>query len=143
MTCVFGFALVCAERTAIAMVSELTIRTTVFAPPHALFRCALASWNALGFGPAVHQVGHEQAAEEHDFGDEEHPHPEGRGLELLVHVIEVMLELRVMRVRRVALARVTLLHGRIVKRPRVVLRVRMTVRQCRPHAGRVLMRAVA
>ena len=47
-TCVFGFALVCAERTAIAIVSELTIRTTVLAPPQALLRCALASWNALG-----------------------------------------------------------------------------------------------
>ena len=49
MTCVLGFALVCAERTAIAIVSELTIRTTVFTPPQTLLRCALASWNALGF----------------------------------------------------------------------------------------------
>ena len=32
-TCVFGFALVCAARTASAIVSELTIRTTVLTPP--------------------------------------------------------------------------------------------------------------
>ena len=32
-----GFAPVCAERTAIAIVSELTIRTTVLTPPQTLF----------------------------------------------------------------------------------------------------------
>ena len=99
-TCVFGFALVCAERTAIAIVSELTIRTTVLTRAPELVEVRAGLLERRRVGPAVHQVGHEQAAEEHDFGDQEHPHPEGRGLELLRHVVEVVLQLRMMRVRR-------------------------------------------
>ncbi len=109
MTCVFGFALVCAERTAIAMVSELTIRIDRIGAAPRFVQVMAGFLERARVGPAVHQVGHEQAAEEHDFGDEEHPHPEGRRLELLVHVIEVMLELRMMRVRRVILVRFALL----------------------------------
>ena len=47
-TCVFGLALVCAARTAIAIVSELTIRTIVLTAPQNLLRWALASWKAVG-----------------------------------------------------------------------------------------------
>ena len=49
----------------------------------------------------VNQVRHEQAAEEHDLGDQEHPHAERRRFGLLLHVVEVVLEPRVM--RRVAM----------------------------------------
>ena len=49
-------------------------------------------------GAAVDQVRHEQPAEEHDLGDEEHPHAERRRLGLLLHVVEVVLQLRVVRV---------------------------------------------
>ena len=52
---------------------------------------------------AVDQVGHEQAAEEHDFGDQEHPHAERGRLELLLHVVEMVLQVRMM--RRVAVRR--------------------------------------
>ncbi len=99
ITCVLAGALVCAARTAIAIVSELKIRTAVLKAPSQTFRCELASWKPIGFGPPVEQVGHEQAAEEHDFGDQEHPHAERRRLGLLRHVIEVVLQFRVMRVR--------------------------------------------
>ena len=37
---------------------------------------------------AVQDVGHEQAAEEHDFGDQKHPHPQRGRFELLVHAVE-------------------------------------------------------
>ena len=40
----------------------------------------------------VHQVGGEQPAEEHDLGQQEHPHAEGRGLLLLLHVGKVVLQ---------------------------------------------------
>jgi hypothetical protein len=50
----------------------------------------------FGIERAVQQVGHEQAAEEHDLGDEEYPHPEDRGLELLRHVVEMVLQPRMM-----------------------------------------------
>ncbi len=75
------------------------------------------------FGVPVDQVGHEEAAEEHDLGNEEHPHPEGRGLGLLGHVIEVMLELRMNRVRRVFLARLPGPHRGVVNRPGIMLGV--------------------
>ncbi len=43
---------------------------------------------------AVEQVGEEQAAEEHDFGQQEEPHAEGSGLALLLLRLEVMTVLR-------------------------------------------------
>ena len=39
---------------------------------------------------AVHRIGAEHPAEEHDFRQQEHPHSKGGRVELLVHVIEVM-----------------------------------------------------
>ena len=48
VTCVFAGSLVCAARTARAIVSELKIRTAVLKPPQPMLRCALASWNAAG-----------------------------------------------------------------------------------------------
>ncbi len=47
-TCVFGGALTCADRTAIAMVNELTISTIVLTAPQSTLRRALASWKAMG-----------------------------------------------------------------------------------------------
>ena len=43
-------------------------------------------------GGAIHQVRTEQPAEEHDFGQQEHPHAEGGGFLLLLHVSEVVLQ---------------------------------------------------
>ena len=39
---------------------------------------------------AVDRVGAKHPAEEHDFGQQEHPHSEGGRIKLLAHVIEVM-----------------------------------------------------
>ena len=80
------------------MVSELTIRTAVLNAPQRIDRWALASWKASGARRPVDDVGHEQPAEEHDFGDQEDPHAERRRLVLLLHVVEVMLQLRMVRV---------------------------------------------
>ena len=96
-TCVFGLALVCAERTASAIVSELTIRTTVLTRAPELVEVRAGVLERRRVGPAVDQVGHEQAAEEHDLGDQEHPHAERRRLGLLLHVVEMVLQLRVVR----------------------------------------------
>ena len=46
---------------------------------------------------AVDHVGHEQPAEEQDFGEQEHPHPEDGSLLLLRHRVEVMLQRRMVR----------------------------------------------
>ena len=43
---------------------------------------------------AVDDVGGEQAAEEHDLGDQEHPHAERRRLVLLLGVVELMGDVR-------------------------------------------------
>ena len=90
--------LVCAARTASAIVSELQISTAVLMAPSMTFSCVAASANASGDSVAVDDVRHEQAAEEHDFGDEEHPHAERRRLGLLLHAVEVVLQLRMVRV---------------------------------------------
>src|SRR6185436_4321767 len=47
-------------------------------------------------GP-VERVGEEHAAEEHDFGDEAHPHAERARLALLLHVFKMVLQRRMMR----------------------------------------------
>ena len=41
---------------------------------------------------AIEQVGHEQAAEEHDFGQQEEPHAEAGGFPLLVHRDEMVAQ---------------------------------------------------
>src|ERR1700733_4802417 len=43
---------------------------------------------------AINRIGAKHTAEEHDFRQQEHPHSEGGGIELLVHVIEVMTQMR-------------------------------------------------
>ncbi len=43
-------------------------------------------------GLPVHEIRQEQAAEEHDFGDQKHPHPDRRSVLLLLRVLEMMLE---------------------------------------------------
>ena len=48
---------------------------------------------------AVEHVGQEQTAEEEHLGDEEQPHPERRGLVLLLQRDEMVLEIRMMTVR--------------------------------------------
>jgi len=47
---------------------------------------------------AVDDVGHEQAAEEQHFGDQERPHAQHRRVELLLERVEVVLERRRVRV---------------------------------------------
>ena len=74
------------------MVSELQISTAVLVAPSQIFMFWLPSTKAVVVERAVHQVGAEQAAEEHDFGQQEHPHAEGGGLPLLLHVGEVVLQ---------------------------------------------------
>src|SRR5260370_15390614 len=40
----------------------------------------------------IDQISGKHATEEHDLGDEEYPHAEGRGFFLLLHVVEVVLQ---------------------------------------------------
>jgi hypothetical protein len=49
---------------------------------------------------AIDRIDGEQPAEEQDFGREEHPHAEGRGLFLLAEILELMGERRVRRFSR-------------------------------------------
>ena len=53
---------------------------------------------------AVQQVGHEQAAEEHDLGDEEDPHAQRGRFLLLLQRLEVVLQRRMMACRAEAVA---------------------------------------
>ena len=46
---------------------------------------------------AIEQVGHEQPAEEHDFGQQKQPHAEAGGLPLLIHRNEMVAQVRGMR----------------------------------------------
>ena len=48
--------------------------------------------------PAVEQVTHEEAAEEHDLLHQKEPHPEGGGFLLLLEVVEVVRQKRGMTV---------------------------------------------
>ena len=40
----------------------------------------------------IERVGEKHPAEEHDFGDQEHPHAERSGLTLLLHVLKMVLQ---------------------------------------------------
>ena len=60
----------------------------------------LPSAHAVRIPDAVQHVGDEQAAEEHHFRDEKEPHPERGGLVLLLQRLELVLERRMMGVRR-------------------------------------------
>ena len=73
------------------MVNELQIRTAVLVAPSQMSIFWLPHQGLVIRGP-VHQVRGEQPAEEHDFGQQEHPHAEGGSLPLLLHVGEVMLQ---------------------------------------------------
>ena len=93
---------VCAERTASAMVKLLPMRTTVLMAAEREVQLVAAFGPRLRIPDAVEHVGQEQAAEEHDFGDEEQPHAERGGFVLLPQRIEVVLQVRmVMGVRAV------------------------------------------
>ena len=59
---------------------------------HHLVELVAALHERLGVPAAVHAVGDEQAAEEQQLLDEERPHPDLRGLELLRGRVEVVLE---------------------------------------------------
>src|SRR5215469_11752138 len=45
---------------------------------------------------AVNQISSEEAAEEHDFSDEEDPHAEAGGIALLIHGVKVVTQRRMM-----------------------------------------------
>ena len=49
---------------------------------------------------AVEQIGEEQSTEEHDFGEQEKPHAEARGLALLLLGLEMVAQVRGMLVHR-------------------------------------------
>ena len=85
---------VCAAWTASAIVRLLVMRTTVLIAPSVMSSEWLAAANASGYQAAVDRVGDEQAAEEQHFGDQKHPHAEGRRVLLLLEVVEVMRERR-------------------------------------------------
>ena len=44
---------------------------------------------------AIDQVRHEKATEEHDFGDEKHPHTERGGFVLLIQRLKMVLQRRI------------------------------------------------
>ena len=79
----------CAARTASTIVKLLHSSTTVLAAPIYTFRLVLATANTFGIRRAVNRIGQEHAAEEHDLGDEEDPHPERRGVLLLLGGVEL------------------------------------------------------
>ena len=54
--------------------------------------CVLASAKTLGYDDAVDGVRQEHAAEEHDLGDEEDPHPQRGGVLLLRGGIELLAQ---------------------------------------------------
>ena len=68
--------------------------TAVLTVPSVTSSSWLAAANASGYQAAIDDVGHEQAAEEQHFGDQEHPHPERGRLALLLEVVEVVRERR-------------------------------------------------
>ena len=46
----------------------------------------------VGVEPAIDRVGGEQAAEDHDLGDQKGPHAEAAGVTLLPHVLKMVRE---------------------------------------------------
>ena len=87
----------CAAQMASAMVKLLPMRTAGVEPPSTTLSVVLASREGFGVHVPVDHVGGEQAAEEHDLGDQEQPHPERGGLLLLLHRVELMGRVRGMR----------------------------------------------
>ena len=79
---------------------------------------------------AVDQVRREQAAEEHDLGDQEHPHAERRRLGLLRQVVEMVRSLGWCERGRARRRPSPPVSPAGVQRTRIVLGV--PVRQCRP-----------
>ena len=63
-------------------------------PPKKTLSFWLAALERLGVGGPVDGVAGEQAAEDHQFGGQEHPHPQRGGLVLLAHVLEVVRQFR-------------------------------------------------
>ena len=72
-----------AQRTASAIVRLLQIRTVVFAAPIQKIGIVAGRRERRRIPLPVHKVSQEQAAEEHDFGDQEDPHADRRGVLLL------------------------------------------------------------
>ncbi len=73
----------CAARTASTMVKLLHSSTTVLAAPITAIETARRDREDMRERGAVYGVRQEHAAEEHDFGDQEDPHPQ-RGRVLLL-----------------------------------------------------------
>ena len=82
----------CAARTARTIVSELPMRTIVFRSPERDVELVRPEREVRRVLPAVDRVGEEEPAEEHDLLGDEEPHPQRRGLALLVVVVEVVGE---------------------------------------------------
>ena len=80
------------------MVKLLQISTPVLIAPMVTFMKWLVRGECLRVHVAIDGIAAEHAAEEHDFGHQEHPHAERGGFQLLCAVVEMVLQLR--RVRR-------------------------------------------
>src|ERR1700688_1842779 len=81
----------------------------------------MAGGDKCGVVPvSVEQIGEEETAEEHDFGQEEQPHAEASRLALLSFRLEVMAVLRQRNVRVVpwdsSLVRVRMCGHRVIQR---------------------------
>ena len=72
------------------MVKLEAIRTAVLAVPQKMLNWCEACDKGRVVPVAHDQVGGEQAAEEHDFREQEEPHGEVGGVKLLVDGLEVM-----------------------------------------------------
>ena len=79
------------------MVSELPMSTTVLSRPQKIVIDVLASDERVVVPGAIEHVGHEQATEKQDFGEQEGPHAEDGRLLLLLQRLELMLQRRMVR----------------------------------------------
>ena len=85
----------CAERTASAIVRLEKMSTAVLIAPSVMSRWWDAPAKASGYAERYTMYAEERPAEEEDLRDQEHPHPQRRGLVLLIEALEVMRQGRV------------------------------------------------
>src|SRR5208283_3568996 len=81
----------CEDHTAMAMVKLLASSTTVLNHPASAERIA-ANGKRREIEMAVRRIGQHDAAEEHDFGDQEDPHPERGSFLLLLEGLELSVQ---------------------------------------------------
>ena len=84
------FLRISADHTPMAMVKLEVISTAVLAVPQQDVQLVRRRDEGRVVPVAIDQVGGEEAAEEHDFGEQEEPHGEVGGVDLLAHGFEVV-----------------------------------------------------